>query len=507
MAAAPLTNGTPFSEHLLGKMTSRLAVDAHGPTLAVKNQLLFAKGASPVPISPGVPLQGFAVGVAQYFAKQHIAYRKLTTVFAGLPNPGAYDDVDIIEYVVPQEEHQDGVRHHTRPACSGARGEARGRLATSPSLVSPNHVLIPAPNEYWCPYGPPSYLPHAPVSYPGGMAGVDITVIDSGYIWDPSWSAAGSGLDNPLDHLTTDYPVNEAEWLSRGPSGSWTWAAGTKNVVDANVDNKLDALAGHANFVAGVIAQHCEMPNIQIWNHNSAFLYNHVDNFSTEAAICRSLVMSQQNLATPVIQIGHASPLTRQHRIRRVEPGIQAHRRPGARRPRGLPGRFVAKPRRRRGAHVSGREPGSRPPDPPGDDAPGDDPPVSGGAPFRLPVRQRRGIGQPTGVRSPWSNHGTWVVCSAIGEEVASTFLYVDMHVEDQPATSAGAPPPPQNFKNNSWATWNGTSFASPKIAGLIGARLDPQSNTGPTASQAWTSLAQTFGTVQNNDVGFIFLF
>ena len=502
MAAAPLTNGTPFSEHLLGKMSSRLAVDAHGPTLAVKNQLLFAKGASPVPISPGVPLQGFAVGVAQYFAKQHIAYRKLTTVFAGLPNPGPYDDVDIIEYVVPQ-----GSTKTVFDITHDLRAPAKGALATSPSLVSPNHVLIPAPNEYWCPYGPPAHLPHAPVSYPGGMAGVDITVIDSGYIWDPSWSAAGSGLDNPLDHLTTDYPVNEAEWLSRGPSGSWTWAAGTKNVVDANGDNKLDALAGHANFVAGVIAQHCEMPNIQIWNHNSAFLYNHVDNFSTEAAICRSLVMSQQNFATPVIQIGHASPLTGNIAsvvwslaFKRIDgPGLV-----------GLGGSPGASSRNLVDDVVLTCPAGNQglvPPTPPTTTPPGMIPRFPAALHSAYPFVKGVASVSPTGVRSPWSNHGTWVVCSAIGEEVASTFLYVDMHVEDQPATSAGAPPPPQNFKSNSWATWNGTSFASPKIAGLIGARLDPQSNTGPTASQAWTSLAQTFGTVQNNDVGFIFLF
>ena len=118
------------------------------------------------------------------------------------------------------------------------------------------------------------------------------------------------------------------------------------------------------------------------------------------------------------------------------------------------------------------------------------------------------------GTRSPWSNHGPWVVCSAIGEEVASSFLYVNMPVEDGSAsTSTGVAGPTVNFKNNSWAVWNGTSFASPKIAGLIAARLGPQpTSTGaatynPNASQAWTSLTQTFGTVQNNNVGFVFPF
>jgi hypothetical protein len=486
MELAPPTNGTPFSEHLLGKMTrTRLAVDSVGPTLAVKDQMLFAKGASPVSFPPQVGPHGAALGVKKYLDNLGITYRKATTVFHGLPNPGGYDDVDIVEVgnLAPSGATVFSITDDLRAPAKGSK--PAGALAASPNSVSPNHVLIPAPNEFWCPYGPPSPLPEVPILYPGGLEGVGITVIDNGYMWNPAWG------DNPLDHLASSVSHHNAEWLGlnypnalRGPG----WAPGKDNVIDANADKKLDALVGHANFVAGVIAQHCELPNIHIWSHSSAFLYDRdFDNFSTEAAICRSLVMSQQDTATPVIHIGHASAF--KGNIASVVWGLAFARiGPGLDPARNLADEVVI-------TCPAGNQ--------------GLLPPPQGTIP-RFPATLNsaypfvKGVASvdDSGVRSPWSNHGPWVACSAIGKEVASTFLYVDAHVEDGNTKSNGVPAePPRNFKNNSWATWNGTSFASPKIAGLIAARLGPHSNP----SQAWTTLVQTHGTVQNSDVGFIF--
>jgi hypothetical protein len=487
-STGPLTNGTPFSERLLGAhlsgktKTIPLAVDPHGPTLAIKDQMLFAKGASPVPGSPQVPLTGPALEVKNYFDKLKITFNRATTVFEGLPNPGGFDDVDIVALQFPPGSTKTvfSITHDLRTS---------GALTKFPSSVSPNHVLIPAPNEFWCPYGPPAHLPVTPVSYPGGMQGADVTLIDSGYIWDHQhWDVSTNPHGNPLDSLTTNLDLNEAEWLQQYPPGTYTWAPGTTNVVDANNDTKLDALAGHANFVAGVIAQHCEMPNIHLWNHNSGFIYTPTSaNFSTEAAILRSLVMSQQKVATPVIHIGHASPLT--GNIASVAWGLAFDRiGMGLSNPRSLNDDVVL-------TCPAGNQGLLKPP--------------SQGTIPRFPAALKtaypfiKGVASVNslGVRSPWSNHGSWVVCSAIGEEVASTFLYVHMHVEDEQPTSTGAAPPAQNFMNNSWALWNGTSFASPKIAALVAARLSPSSN----ASQAWASLVAAYGTVHNNDVGIIF--
>jgi hypothetical protein len=502
--ATPLTNGTPFSERLLGKglhgklVATGFSVNPVGPTLAVENQMLFAKNVSP---ARPAPQTGPAAEVANYFRKLGVKPTLVTTVFEGL-QPTGYPDVDIVEVALPHGTTVFGVTNALR----------QGALKGSPKSVSPNHVLVPAPNEYWCPYGPPANLPQAPMPYPGGVEGIDITVIDAGYIWDPTWGPTGSPHDNPLYHLTSSYPVNQAEWLQLGTSG-WTWVGGTTNVVDSNGDGMLDALAGHANFVSGVIAQHCELPNIHIWNHNSAFVYNpNITNFSTEAAICRSLVMSQQNLATPVIHIGHASPFT--NNIASVVWNLAFSRIDG-------PGLAAA------GSGVGGPGASSRSlatdvvlTCPAGNQ--GLLHPPTQGTIRRFPAALHsafpfvKGVASvdASGTRSPWSNHGPWVVCSAMGDEVASSFLYVDMPVEDGANPTTFAAGPPVNFRNNSWATWSGTSFASPKIAGLIAARLGPQPSASgggvtysPNASQAWTSLQQTFGTVHNNDVGFIFPF
>src|SRR5204863_5467432 len=83
--------------------------------------------------------------------------------------------------------------------------------------------------------------------------------------------------------------------------------------------------------------------------------------------------------------------------------------------------------------------------------------------------------------RSEFSNRGTkkdqWVTCSAIGEEVASTFLHADLPTEEDPQ---GA----HDFEDhNSWATWQGTSFAAPKIAAAIANELEGASDD---ALAAW---------------------
>ena len=49
------------------------------------------------------------------------------------------------------------------------------------------------------------------------------------------------------------------------------WLPGIPDVPDADSDGVLDALAGHANFVAGLIAQGCPQAEITIRNHNGGF--------------------------------------------------------------------------------------------------------------------------------------------------------------------------------------------------------------------------------------------
>jgi hypothetical protein len=62
-----------------------------------------------------------------------------------------------------------------------------------------------------------------------------------------------------------------------------------------------------------------------------------------------------------------------------------------------------------------------------------------------------------------WSSRGFWVDCSTIAEGVVSTY------VEGKESTEID--PDPDTFGPNAWATWTGTSFAAPQIAGGV-ARL-----------------------------------
>jgi len=77
---------------------------------------------------------------------------------------------------------------------------------------------------------------------------------------------------------------------------------------------------------------------------------------------------------------------------------------------------------------------------------------------------------------APWSNHGFWVNCSAVGIGVISTF------VEGvEPHTDAGAVVTEQ-FGPDAWAIWSGTSFSAPQIAGAV-AQLCQLNDVGPAVA------------------------
>jgi subtilisin family serine protease len=64
--------------------------------------------------------------------------------------------------------------------------------------------------------------------------------------------------------------------------------------------------------------------------------------------------------------------------------------------------------------------------------------------------------------RAPFSNYGWWVDCCAPGVDVLSSFVAFDETAPPAPDRT------PQSFQG--WATWSGTSFATPKVAGEIAA-------------------------------------
>lgn len=64
-------------------------------------------------------------------------------------------------------------------------------------------------------------------------------------------------------------------------------------------------------------------------------------------------------------------------------------------------------------------------------------------------------------VGAEWSSSGEWVTCSTLGQGVVSTYVVG----EESPTSDRDDP---DTFGPSSWATWSGTSFAAPQVAGAV---------------------------------------
>ncbi len=336
--------------------------------------------------------------------------------------------------------------------------------------VSPNHVLIAAPAiDHTCPWGPPSPAPPGVVP-PAAGSMVPVTVIDTGYISDPA------NGPYPLDQRG-GFGTAAVQWFN-----GIEWEEVEHDEPDDNRDGKLDALAGHANFVAGVLAMGSQSAEITIRSHSSGFDPNY-DDFPTEIAVGRSLWQSQ---GAQVVSVGFAFSALDDTvgcvwdlAFESLGPETMVVAPAGnqdddhVRFPGGLktvdPAQFanmlaVGSSGRRflpfAHTHLRAESGGLLPP-----------PAALEGGPI------------PELVRSDFSNYGSWVDCAADGSEVVSTFMRVTLPVEED--TSAA--PPELEF--DGWASWNGTSFSTPKIAAGI---VNEIAETGAAPVGAWQALAGT---------------
>jgi hypothetical protein len=100
----------------------------------------------------------------------------------------------------------------------------------------------------------------------------------------------------------------------------------------------------------------------------------------------------------------------------------------------------------------------------------------------------------PADLRDPFSNQGEWVTCSADGALILSTFLKVDMTVEEPPSQRI-------NF-DTAWARWSGTSFATPKIVAKI-VNVMVECDFPPLG--AWEWLRDNEGGPKTPDLGYRF--
>lgn len=77
---------------------------------------------------------------------------------------------------------------------------------------------------------------------------------------------------------------------------------------------------------------------------------------------------------------------------------------------------------------------------------------------------------------APFSNYGPWVTVSAPGTDVLSTFLTFEN----------------EEVSYREWARWSGTSFAAPRVAGAIAARMTENGIKVRSASEAKRLLLET---------------
>lgn len=333
--------------------------------------------------------------------------------------------------------------------------------------VTPNHVLIPASNFHMCPWGPPEQVGAA---YPApdlgpGNGDARVTVIDAGYV-----------TGGPIDPRLT---VRPSEWFSA--TAGWSPdpivyvppGGPVPNPLDQNTDGKLDALVGHANFVAGVVAQGWPEVRIDLVSHNGSFVEADDGNvpIPTEGSVVRSLfeTLNDRRAPSAVINVGYSFPPL-----------------PWTIPPVGLPpngppswsfasvlNMFVGSPFML--VAPAGNQ-GLPVPQYP--------------AAFHLAYPHHVvGVGSVRStnkgwMRTPFSNFGPWVACCTEGEGVVSSFVngWVGKPTEEGEDQS-GSPHPPKSFYG--WAEWEGTSFAAPKVAAAIARRV----GGGMTPIQAWQNL------------------
>lgn len=388
------------------------------------------------------------------------------------------------------DEHDDSVQiwrlnstpgNKSVPDVAYAVFEAR-KTITSKHLaaqITPNHVLIPAPNFHMCPWGPPEQLlpGYAPPDLGPGNGDARVTVIDAGYV-------TGGPIDVRLE------TVRPSEWFSA--TAGWSQdpiiAPGAADALDQNTDGKLDALVGHANFVAGVVAQGWHAARIDLVSHNGSFVEADDGNvpIPTEASVVRSLFETLNDSRAPsaVINVGYAFP-TLPWNIPPV--GIP---------PNGPPSwSFVSV------LNMFSDSPFLL---------------VAPAGNQGLPTPQYPaalhlayphhvvGVGSVRStskgwMRTPFSNFGPWVACCSEGEAVVSSFVTgwnnkPTEEAEDEP----GSPHPNKSF--HGWAEWEGTSFAAPKVAAAVAQRV----GTGMTLGQAWQNLTSAKPSPAGLQMGFV---
>jgi hypothetical protein len=339
------------------------------------------------------------------------------------------DDVEVWRLTDPDADSIDEARRLRKLAPDERVETHKGPELVVPA-VSPNHVCVVAKYNL-CPAGPPNPIPPPPdsddfVELPGDGPRAKVVVIDTGYIHTTPPHAALDARVQSVPGQWLDTTVNPAVWRLCPP-----------DTLDADHDGRLDGVAGHGTFIAGIVAHQCRQAEITVVGQRHSVMPlspspNPVDEsmlFTDEISVAHSLLHHSD---ADVVSCGFAFPTLDGHpsipftSVMGVLTGPHAPRR----------GVAVVSPA---GNETSAYE-----------YWPAAHPDVIG-------VASTNRMGN---ARAWFSNWGPWANCCTRGQDVRSTFIHWLGPVEGEPLTEI------ENFIG--WARWDGTSFAAPKVAAAI---------------------------------------
>lgn len=282
---------------------------------------------------------------------------------------------------------------------------AAGLSGASPHRTlnaGPNHILTADPN--WDP-GPADEpvpadaipAPHFPASAPARP--ITVAILDTGISAHP-WF------------------IGQSWYTACGPE--------VQEVPDPDHDNRLDSVAGHGTFIAGVVAKHAPAASLVIEKIIAG------DGVTDELRLLRGLARLRAHAhdrAAPVdvisLSLGCYTHDDKPSPV--LEHGLNSF---------GHQTVVVA---------CAGNFSSDRP---------------------YWPAAMKRVVAVASldakGVdRAAFSNYGWWVDACTVGQDVVSSFFSFDGPV--------GSSPTPEDFTG--YATWSGTSFAAPRVAAAVAAR------------------------------------
>ena len=321
---------------------------------------------------------------------------------------------------------------------------ARLRAIDGCRSATPNHVMQFAPHETWHPASPAD--PASPLRpLPQGEAlagsGVKVGVIDTG--------------------------IAEHPWFGDRvkPARSWTDDAEERHEGQSST---LDFEAGHGTFVAGIILQYA--PGAEVIVYGVADTNSRLDDAEAARAI-RFLALGH---GVDILNLSFGG-LTEDSEKR------AAATREALADARAWNKDLVV-------VAAAGNHPANEEPDPSVRFFPACEPDVIGVAAL---CRDGK-------TKAPFSNCGTWVQASAVGEDVVSTHLWWDgeaVVTPPDPPHHHDYTPTPRVVEHRSfrgWATWSGTSFAAPQVTGALAAAASPHGQGKGSLQEAAKQLIPT---------------